>query len=176
MDDPNDKSTWTMTWIMIWRRDAIPDPPAKKGPEALAFIKEKTKNMIEPFRSQVAWTPDDETRASCYIDEMHTWTPIPWKTPGGRVSLVGDAAHPMLVYRGQGFQHAVVDAENYVAALISVRDKGVEREQAIKTYTDEVVERGAKAVTQSLKEAELSMDVESVGKMMMAKQGHSKAA
>lgn len=176
VDDADDLATWTTTWIKIWRRQKFPEPPAKQGPEALAYIKATTKNLAEPFQSQIDLTPDDESRASCFIDEMRTWVPVPWETYGGRVTLAGDAAHPMLVYRGQGFQHAVVDAERYIKALISVRDEDVSREDAVKSYSDDVVERGAKAVTQSLREADLSMDLESVGKMMMAKQGHAKAA
>jgi 2-polyprenyl-6-methoxyphenol hydroxylase-like FAD-dependent oxidoreductase len=99
-----------------------------------------------------------------------------WDTHGGRITLAGDAAHPMLVFRGQGFQHAVLDAERYVQALISVRDGKSKREKAVHAYTAEVVERGAKAVRQSLSEAELSMDLESVQKMLLAKMGHARTA
>jgi len=80
----------------------------------------------------------------------------------------------MLVYRGQGYQHAVTDAENVVNALVSIRDKGANREEAIRAYSDDAVERGATAVTTSLNEAELSMGLDSVMKMMLAKKGHAK--
>ncbi|KAK1750050.1 hypothetical protein QBC47DRAFT_310657 [Echria macrotheca] len=176
VDDPNDLSRWTTTWMKIWRREKFPEPPATQGVEALSYIKATTKNLVEPFQSQIDLTPEDGTKASCFIDEMRTWVPVSWDTRGGRITLAGDAAHPMLVYRGQGFQHAVVDAKSYVDALKSIRDDGVRREEAVRVYTDDVVERGAKAVTQSLREASLSMDLESVGKMMMAKQGHARAA
>ncbi|KAK0712037.1 hypothetical protein B0H67DRAFT_611960 [Lasiosphaeris hirsuta] len=172
-DDPNDMSTWAIAWIKVWRRSTLPEPPAKRGPEALAYIKATSDDLIEPFRSQIQSTPESD---GCFIDEMRTWVPVMWETHGGRVTLAGDAAHPMLVYRGQGFQHAVVDAERYVEALVSVRDGRAKAEEAVQVYTADVVERGAKAVTQSLREAELSMDLESVGKMIMAKQGHAKSA
>jgi len=171
-DDPKDMSAWTIAWIKIWRRSRLPEPPAQKGPEALAFIKATSEDVIEPFRSQIEWTRDSDP---CYIDEMRTWVPVMWDTHG-RITLAGDAAHPMLVYRGQGFQHAVLDAERYVQALVSVRDGGVDREEAIKAYTADVIERGAKAVNQSLSEAELSMDLESIGKTILAKQGHARSA
>ncbi|KAK5659927.1 hypothetical protein OQA88_13391 [Cercophora sp. LCS_1] len=106
-DDPDDMSAWTIAWIKIWCRSRFPEPPATKGAEALAFIKATSKDVIEPFRSQIEWTRDSDP---CYIDEMRTWVPVTWDTRG-RVTLAGDAAHPMLVYRGQGFQHAVLDAE-----------------------------------------------------------------
>ncbi|KAK4442282.1 hypothetical protein QBC34DRAFT_455868 [Podospora aff. communis PSN243] len=171
-DDPDDMAKWTIAWIKIWRRGKLPEPPAHKGPEALAFIKATSQDVIDPFRSQIEWTRDSDP---CYIDEMRTWEPVMWETHG-RVTLAGDAAHPQLVTRGQGFQHAVLDAEQYVKALVSVRDGGVDRQEALKTYTADVVERGAKAVRQSLTEAELTMDLESVGKTLMAKQGHARSA
>jgi 2-polyprenyl-6-methoxyphenol hydroxylase-like FAD-dependent oxidoreductase len=172
-DDPDDMSTWTMAWIKIWRRSRLPEPPAKKGHKALAYIKATSEDVIEPFRSQMEWTRESD---GCYIDEMRTWVPVMWDTHGGRITLAGDAAHPMLVYRGQGFQHAVADAERYVQALVSVLDGGVNREEALRAYTTDVVERGAKAVTQSLSEAELSMDLESVKKSLVAKMGHARSA
>jgi 2-polyprenyl-6-methoxyphenol hydroxylase-like FAD-dependent oxidoreductase len=81
---------------------------------------------------------------------------------------VGDAAHPMLPYRGQGFQHAVLDAHLIVEAL----QKG----EGLEAYNIEMVERGAKAVAQSLQEAELSVDLEGVKKSLMARQGFERTA
>ncbi|KAK1836726.1 hypothetical protein QBC39DRAFT_337104 [Podospora conica] len=172
-DDPEDMGTWTLSWIKLWRRGRLPEPPATKGPEALAYVKATSGDLIEPFRSRIMETKESE---GCYVDEMRTWVPVEWDTLGGRVTLAGDAAHPMLVYRGQGYQHAVVDAQRYVEALVSVREGNVGREEAIKAYSDDVVERGAKAVTQSLKEAEMSMDLASIKNSIMAKKGHGKAA
>ncbi|KAK4450213.1 hypothetical protein QBC34DRAFT_77606 [Podospora aff. communis PSN243] len=175
VDDPEDKSTWTTFWVKIWKRGVFPDPPANQGREALAYLKETTKNLVEPFQSQVDWTPL-EGDAVCFIDEMKTWEPFgTLESHSGRVALAGDASHPMLVYRGQGFQHAIVDADNYVDALIKIRDAGETKEAVFAAYNEEMVERGAKAVVQSLKEAELSMDLESVNKMLMVRQGHGKS-
>lgn len=172
-DDAEDVGSWTLSWIKLWRKERLPVPPASKGVEALRYVKETSGDLIEPFRSRIMETKDEE---GCYVDEMRTWTPVEWETHGGRVTLAGDAAHPMLVYRGQGYQNAVLDVQRYVEALVAVREGKVGREEAIKAYTVEVVERGAKAVTQSLKEAEMSMDLESIKNSMMAKQGHQKAA
>ncbi|KAK0624030.1 hypothetical protein B0T14DRAFT_192503 [Immersiella caudata] len=170
-DNPDDISTWAITWIKIWRRSKLPDPPAKNGPEALAWIRETTTGLADPFQSQIQWTSSGD---DVFIDEMRTWVSVPWDTLNGRVTLAGDAAHPMLVYRGQGFQHAVTDADNFIKGLVSVRDEGAKREETIKAYSDDAAERGAAAVSQSLKEADMSMDLESAMKMIMAKKGHAK--
>jgi len=161
-------SAWSIFWVKIFRRGAFADPPARHGIEALRYLKETTQGLIEPFQSQINWAKEDDS-TTCFIDEMKTWTPsLGFDTHGGRVTLVGDAAHPMLPYRGQGFQHAVVDADLFIEAL----KKG----EGVEAYNTEMVERGAKAVAQSLKEAELSMDLEGVKKMMMVRQGHGRSA
>ena len=48
--------------------------------------------MCEPFRSAVMWMPDD---TKITYEKMAYWVPIPWGNHGGRVTLAGDAAHPM---------------------------------------------------------------------------------
>ncbi|KAK1753678.1 hypothetical protein QBC47DRAFT_462450 [Echria macrotheca] len=177
VDDPEDKSTWTTFWVKIWRKGlaSFPDPPSstRSGQEALAYLKKTTKNGLAPFQNQIDWAPEDGSTVA-FIDEMKTWTPfLPFDTHEGRVTLAGDAAHPMLVYRGQGFQHAIVDASNYVDALLKIQAGG-DREEIFNAYNAEMVERGAKAVEQSLKEAELSFDPESILKMTMVRRGHGK--
>jgi ABC-type arginine transport system permease subunit len=81
--------------------------------------------------------------------------------------------------RGQGFQHSITDVDNYVNALIQLRSSSSDaasREMVIGAYNSEMVERGATAVQQSLIEAENSLDLEKVKKMLMMRQGHNKSA
>lgn len=70
----------------------------------------------------------------------------------GRVTLVGDAAHTMAMYRGEGFNHAIVDVHALVAAieLVYSSEIGVGvarvREQVIERYELEIMRRGKVAV------------------------------
>jgi len=50
-NDPNDMAPWAIVWINIWRRSRLPDPPANKGAESLAYIRATSDNVIDPFRS-----------------------------------------------------------------------------------------------------------------------------
>ncbi|CAK7271604.1 hypothetical protein SEPCBS57363_004707 [Sporothrix epigloea] len=176
---PREIADWTTFWIKIWQGKL--DKPVV-GRDAVELLKNSSssKRLAAPFNLQIKWTPDDSI---CYIDEMKYWVPVPFGSPettqDGRVTLVGDAAHPMLVYRGQGFQHAIVDADNYVKMLVGLRDAkwdAAARRRDIAAYNAEIVERGAKAVTQSVQEAALSFDVEKVSNMLMARQGHGRSA
>jgi len=78
--------------------------------------------------------------------------------------------------RGQGLQHCITDVRNYVDSLVQVRGGGADAAKAMQDFDDEVVARGAKAVQQSLQEAEKSFDLETIRKMLMVTQGHGRSA
>jgi 2-polyprenyl-6-methoxyphenol hydroxylase-like FAD-dependent oxidoreductase len=65
-----------------------------RGEEALAYIKDNTTSLRDVFQSAIDWTTKD---SNVYINEMKYWTPVPWDNLQGRVTLAGDAAHPMLI-------------------------------------------------------------------------------
>jgi hypothetical protein len=48
--------------------------------------------------------------------------------------------------RGQGLNHAICDASNFVAAMQKVVDGSVALKDAITEYSEEVVQRGANEV------------------------------
>ena len=65
-----------------------------KGQEALDYIKENTARLRGVFQSAIDWTPEGSYVS---VNEMKYWVPKPWNNLGGRVTLAGDAAHPMLI-------------------------------------------------------------------------------
>lgn len=88
--DPSDKSTWTTFWVKIWQGNAV---DLKDG-EALEYIKGNTPPLRDIFQSAIDWTPEG---SYVRISEMKYWIPTQWDNHGGRVTLAGDAAHPMLI-------------------------------------------------------------------------------
>lgn len=89
--DKDDMQTWTTFWTKIWR-ESIADLPQRE--DTVAYIKETTKGLCEPFQTLIESTPPD---SQCYLDEMKYWVPVPFDNHAGRVTLAGDAAHPMLI-------------------------------------------------------------------------------
>ena len=61
-------------------------------PERLALIKSRAENMGEPARSAFMWLPDD---TEVHKADISYWISQPWNNRDGRLTLVGDAAHPM---------------------------------------------------------------------------------
>ncbi|KAI1810381.1 FAD/NAD(P)-binding domain-containing protein [Poronia punctata] len=67
--------------------------------------------------------------------------------PVGRITLLGDAIHPMTPFRGEGGVHAIRDALNLGAALSKLDGKWPEKLQStLESYQQEVLERGSQAV------------------------------
>jgi 2-polyprenyl-6-methoxyphenol hydroxylase-like FAD-dependent oxidoreductase len=94
--DPHDPKTWTFQILVMWKpdrnqtesADVVEDNAAK-----LTTMRMKCSDLAEPFRSAVQEIPDG-TKIWC--DKIHYWLPEPWDNHHGRVTLVGDAAHPMM--------------------------------------------------------------------------------
>jgi len=87
--DPADPSTWVFNITRIWRGET-----AKiDGPEAIKVLKENTSTYCEPFKSVVEGIPDD---SPAFVRTLNYWRPVAWPNFDGRVTLTGDAAHPML--------------------------------------------------------------------------------
>ena len=71
----------------------------------------------EPFRAIVRATPPEDLR----LDELFERDPInPWGR--GPVTLLGDAAHPMLPHAGQGAAQALEDAVVLGSSLRDIED------------------------------------------------------
>jgi hypothetical protein len=71
-------------------------------------------------------------------------------------------------------QHAIMDAVNYVEAVTKIRDsdESIDKGKLISEMEMEMIDRGNKAVKQSLEEAAKALDSEMVSKMIMATKGH----
>lgn len=123
------------------------DSPTPAGPEAIRtnwlFWAEK---LAEPFRSAyLAIAPT----ATIWCDRLAEWPTEPWDNRGGRVTLAGDAAHPMTYHRGQGLNNAILDAAFLCRALHGHRQAGKPTVDALAVYEAEMQERGRAAVISS---------------------------
>ncbi|KAG5998193.1 hypothetical protein E4U52_001341 [Claviceps spartinae] len=151
VDDPKDLSTWTTFWTKLCRGVLV----NLGGRNALEYIKDCTPPLRDVFQSSIDWTP---AGSRVHINEMYYWMPQRWNNIGGRVTLAGDAAHLMLHYEGQGWQHALTDAENYVATMLRA-ENGIELPAtAFQKYDAEILRRGRIAVQESLQEAKRALD------------------
>ncbi|KAI8063775.1 hypothetical protein BC940DRAFT_335697 [Gongronella butleri] len=77
------------------------------------------------------------------------------KATDGRVTVIGDACHPMTMYRGEGGNHAVMDAVLLANALAEAKKKQAPLTDAIQPFLSETIPRGVEAVEQSSEAARL---------------------
>ncbi|KAI9788513.1 MAG: hypothetical protein M1816_006853 [Peltula sp. TS41687] len=92
--------------------------------ERLAFMKRLAAGWAEPIGSTIQNIPAD---AVAKVIALEDWPPPVrkedmWDNRGGKVTLAGDAAHAMVMFRGEAANHGVVDVSNLVSRLRAYLD------------------------------------------------------
>ena len=129
--------------------------------EKLKWLREKLSSYNAPFTKAINWVSDD-TKVG--FNELAYWETMEFDNRNGRVTLAGDAAHPMTPQRGQGLNHAVNDVVNLVSALGSVHSGEETLEEAISKYDVELKIRGGAEVRASLVNTRMVIDWNSLSK------------
>ncbi|MCJ1437322.1 hypothetical protein MMC27_006709 [Xylographa pallens] len=154
-----DKATAHYYWAINWLDPEAGNPNfwALKAPPAdrLAFVLEMTEGVDERFAVVIKATKVEDMAAPLAFKDL-----VPMEIPRGRVSLLGDAAHPMTPARGEGANNAIQDGLN-LAKVINAEmamTEGLTGEKCdvpslLKTYEEEMRERNTKSVLGSRKAA-----------------------
>lgn len=116
----------------LTRRGGITGVPAR---DALAS---KLEGACELARAVLAGTAPSDVTMVGLCDRKRL--DLPFSSPGGRVALLGDAAHPQTPFLGQGASSALVDA--FVCATRLARQNNVK--EAIRSYDSDVRRQGMK--------------------------------
>ncbi|GKT40260.1 putative FAD-dependent monooxygenase [Colletotrichum spaethianum] len=107
----------------------------------------KMKAMAEPFEARlkaaVESIPDDSQVLEIKLQD---WPTQAWDNYQGRVTLVGDAAHAMTMYRGEAFNHGITDAARLSEQLIEAHQARTGYERAVESYESEMRPRTRTAV------------------------------
>lgn len=139
--------SWPVRDLFFGNPTGIPFPVDDQ--DAIKLIKTFAETWAEPFRSLASTIPED---ADVKCLELYDWAPPKGLRGKGRVALMGDAFHPMAMYRGEGANHAIVDALDFVEmvlpGVLSSNEISSLRE-ALDKYEDEVTARSRPAVLAS---------------------------
>ncbi|WP_281322736.1 FAD-dependent oxidoreductase [Flavobacterium aestivum] len=135
----------------------IPEKEAKtlsaKGPQALKKEASRRTQWHDPIPQIIAMT--QETQISGYPVYDRELLDSKLLTKGGQVTLIGDAAHPMSPFKGQGANQALLDALTLARGItrgcrpLSQWRKAGIRESVLTEFESEMLERSAIKVKDS---------------------------
>ncbi|KAF2205384.1 FAD/NAD(P)-binding domain-containing protein [Delitschia confertaspora ATCC 74209] len=170
--DPSDPSTWLFQLLLSWTHNPLPaSQNTQEG--RMAFFKKRASEYAEPWRSAGEWVKED-----CRIpmDPGTYWGKAErWDNRGGRMTIAGDAAHPMTPHRGQGLNNALQDAVHFSSAVALAASGTKTLKEAIDDYDKEVLERGMLEMQISLKQTMFIHNWETLMASPMVKLGMRQA-
>ncbi|KAF2621178.1 FAD/NAD(P)-binding domain-containing protein [Macroventuria anomochaeta] len=168
--DPDKPETWSFQVMQSWNDNTTPpsvDLATNEG--RLKFFKARCEEYAEPWRSVGRAVKDGTTIP---MDRLTYWEKSKkWDNRGGRMTLCGDAAHPMTPHRGQGLNNALQDASNFVSIMVSVSKGSATLAEVVQAYDDEVLERGQTEMDISLKQSYFVHDWDKLMQSPMVKIG-----
>lgn len=174
-DDPIAPENWTFFhYISFPEPRTVPNN--RSMAEHLAHQKELAKQFADPFKSVFEWMPDD---SQVWYGKLRHWDPSEpehrWDNHDGRVTLAGDAAHPMTFQRGQGLNHAIMDSFQLCKGIEMFWNSGDfssdQRTTAITDYESEMIPRGGEEVRLSEANSIAMHDWDLVSQSPIMKQG-----
>lgn len=175
--DAQDPSSWTFFFYISWQ-SSLEEQERTKGwtnAQRLAQQKHLAKDFCDPWKSAYEWTPDD---TPVWYISLTSWDPgyagHRWDNHNGRVTLVGDACHPMTYQRGQGLNHSITDAGKLRDALVKIRN-GADRGETITAFEDEMIKRGGTEVRDGNENTKMLHDWEKVRMSPLFRKGMNKA-
>ncbi|KAF7726140.1 hypothetical protein EC973_009032 [Apophysomyces ossiformis] len=117
--------------------------------DLLKQAKEWSKGFEGALRQLVMDSPPDTIVTDLKVRERSPSEEIRSNSAKGRVTLVGDAAHTMTMFRGEGGNHAILDSMLLFKQILEVHQGKKSLSDALNAYLDEMIPRGSKAVFES---------------------------
>ncbi|GAA5815414.1 hypothetical protein MFLAVUS_008922 [Mucor flavus] len=153
VDRSDREKPFTIFWSLS-RYDpdgVVPKFDGTNNTECLNLMKTWARNGFpedSPFRQLIVNTPEDVSISPLVVRDRSPPSELV-KTSNGRVVLVGDAAHPMTIFKGEGGNHAIIDAANLAEQLGEFNQGKKTLQKALTAYNSEMIPRGQKGVKES---------------------------
>ncbi|KAM0548759.1 hypothetical protein ACHAPJ_009755 [Fusarium lateritium] len=157
--DPHYRCQLNISWPVKAPEDETPTTNAAR----VQKLKQLAEAFEPRFKKPVMDIPEDLKIVEIKVRE---WPVLPWPTFGGKITLAGDAAHAMTMYRGEAANHGITDARVLKDNLVKMwASEGlVSQEQAIESFEAEMRPRTLWSVKASRQACLDSHDHEKINK------------
>ncbi|KAI1098461.1 FAD/NAD(P)-binding domain-containing protein [Jackrogersella minutella] len=158
--EPDGRYSYDAQVIVSWVvKDPISDAIPETNNSRVEMMKRRASNFAEPLRSIVVDIPTDVDTTAIKLADFPCRE---WDNRGGRVTLAGDSAHAMTMYRGEGANHGILDAALLVDQLKRMHTGEIDQKTAIDSYEAEMVPRAFDAVMKSRRAAFAAHDWDAI--------------
>ncbi|KAJ6786154.1 hypothetical protein PWT90_00716 [Aphanocladium album] len=130
--------TYKFQVIQSWMAKTPEDEVPAADADRIAVMKRRAEEFHPDLRRVIHGFPDDVEIIEILLQD---WPCQAWDNRGGRVTLAGDAAHAMTMYRGEAANHGILDARNLCRAITAAARGEKELKAAIDGYDEELLER-----------------------------------
>ncbi|KAG5655620.1 hypothetical protein KAF25_003957 [Fusarium avenaceum] len=130
--------------VMIsWPVKTSDDEVKATDKERLVYMKQRATEFNSVLRDVVHAIPEGSEVIEIVLQD---WPCPPWDNRNGRITLAGDAAHAMTMYRGEAANHGILDAYRLAKALEAMYHQGKNPKETVDNYETELRERTSVAV------------------------------
>lgn len=141
-----DQERYRVQLNLSWPVNGPEDEVEPNNAERLRDMKRRAAAFAPVLREAIESIPDD---TGVLEIKLADWPCRDWDNRRGTVTLVGDAAHAMTMYRGEAANHGMLDAYHLSRALNSIYREGRSQEEAMDKFEEEMRTRTSRAVLMS---------------------------
>ncbi|KAE8364681.1 hypothetical protein BDV27DRAFT_172200 [Aspergillus caelatus] len=128
---------------MSWPVHTSADEVADTDEGRLANMKRRSEGFVPVLRNAVQKIPEGTPVLEIKLAD---WECLDWDNKNGRVTLAGDAAHAMTMYRGEAANHGLLDAFHLGDAISQIYSGQTGQQAALDVYETEMRMRTKRAV------------------------------
>ena len=141
-----DKERYRVQINLSWPVKSNEDEVKVENEERLRDMKRRASVFAPVLKTAVESIPDD---APVLEIKLADWPCPDWDNRQGRVTLAGDAAHAMTMYRGEAANHGMLDAYHLCQALKKISTEEQPQQDAIDQFEQAMRARTSRAVLMS---------------------------
>ncbi|PKX88958.1 FAD-dependent oxidoreductase [Aspergillus novofumigatus IBT 16806] len=127
-----------------------PEDPPENAEARRALFKHHMSQYCEPYRSAGECSSQG---TPILAEKFRYWKNITrWSNFGGKASLAGDAAHPMVPFTAQGLNTALKDVKRFLDAIVKLVYHGAGLQTEIDVYDESAYTRGKQDINLSIEQ------------------------